>query len=141
MTVFSDIIKQHYAWCRSAAERTKRLPSEYSLRLAVTLFSKHEDYGIPDVFIAEDTPKDLADAITTARCLSPRIRKLEAWITNKIVLQPWLSPKTVEVRLRIATNMLNSLKIDKRLAMEMHYGFVTNIKGLFLDLLNEELPF
>lgn len=141
MTVFSDIIKQHYAWCRSAAERTKRLPSEYSLRTAVTLFSKHEDYGIPDVFIAEDTPKDLADAITTARCLSPRIRKLEAWITNNIVLQPSLSPQTVEVRLRIATNMLNSMEIDKRIAMEMHYGFVTNIKGLFLDLLNEELPF
>lgn len=141
MTVFSDIIKRDYAWCRSAAERTKRLPSEYSLRTAVTLYGEHEDYGIPDVFIAEDTPEDLADAIMTARCLSPRIRKVEAWITNKIVLQPSLSPKTVEVRLRIATNMLNSLDIDKRLAMEMHYGFVTNIKGLFLDLLNEELPF
>ena len=141
MTVFSDIIKQQYAWCRSAAERTKRLPSEYSLRTALTLYGEHEDYGIPDVFIAEDTPKDLADAIMTARCLSPRIRKVEAWITNNIVLQPSLSPKTVEVRLRIATNMLNSMEIDKRLAMEMHYGFVTNIKGLFLDLLNEELPF
>lgn len=141
MTVFSDIIKQRYAWCRSAAERTKHLPSEYSLRLALTETSKHTDYGEPHVFIAEDTPKDLADAILTARCLSPRIRKVEAWITNKIVLQPSLSPKTVEVRLRIATNMLNSLDIDKRLATEMHYGFVTNIKGLFLDLLNEELPF
>lgn len=140
MTVFSDIIKQKYALYRSAVERTKRLPSEYSLRLALTELPKHTDYGILNVFIAEDTPKDLADAIITARCLSPRIRKLEAWIDNKILI-PTISPQTVQVRLRIATNMLNSMEIDKRLAMEMHYGFVTNIKGLFLDLLNEELPF
>lgn len=68
------------------------------------------------------------------------------WINLKILAQlKTLESKTLEVRIRIATSMLNSAIQNNNLkpiwGIIMHDNFVKNLKELYFDLQIDELPF
>jgi hypothetical protein len=68
------------------------------------------------------------------------------WINKNILMQiDALESKTLEVRLRIATSMLNKVinekKINKLVGVVIHDNFVKNLKRLYFDLSIDELPF
>lgn len=74
------------------------------------------------------------------------IQTLIYWI-NKNILIPLdtLESKTLGVRLRIATAMLNKViksnDINALVGVVIHDNFVTNLKQLWFDLQTDELPF
>ena len=68
------------------------------------------------------------------------------WINKSILTQlNTLESKTLEVRLRIATSMLNKAiqnnNIKPIVGIIMHDNFVKNLKELYFDLQTDELPF
>jgi hypothetical protein len=74
-------------------------------------------------------------------------RKVIQWINKKITLEisKEIDYRTIDVRLRIATNMLNKLvyesKLDSHINIKVHQNLVTNVKNE-LGLINtEDLPF
>ena len=74
------------------------------------------------------------------------LRTVEYWITNNIfVVLNGLRPKTLDVRIRIATSMMNKLvnegKLDANLSILFHKGFVENLRKVWYDLQAESLPF
>lgn len=74
------------------------------------------------------------------------LRTVEYWITKNIfIVLNDLRQKTYDVRIRIATSMINKLvnegKLDRKLAILFHQGFVENLKKVWYDLQMESLPF
>ena len=74
------------------------------------------------------------------------LRAVEHWITNSIfIVLNDLRPKTMGVRVRIATSMINRLvnegKLNHELAILFHQGFVENLQKVKYDLQMESLPF
>ena len=68
------------------------------------------------------------------------------WINKNILVQlDTLESKTLEVRLRIATAMLNKAidtnNINRLIGVVIHDNFVKNLKQLYFDLNVDELPF
>lgn len=68
------------------------------------------------------------------------------WINKNILIQlDTLESKTLEVRLRIATSMLNKViqqqNINNLVGIIIHDNFVKNIKELYYDLNTDQLPF
>jgi len=71
---------------------------------------------------------------------------VEYWIINSIfIVLNDLRPKTMGVRVRIATSMINRLvnegKLNRELAILFHQGFVENLQKVKYDLQMESLPF
>lgn len=74
------------------------------------------------------------------------LQNIIKWINKNILTQlDTLESKTLEVRLRIATSMLNKAvydnDINKLVGVVIHDNFVKNLKGLYFDLKIDELPF
>jgi hypothetical protein len=69
-------------------------------------------------------------------------RKLVNWVNKKITLEIGKADyRTIDVRLRIATGMLNNLNLPKNLNVKIHRQLVFNVRKE-LGLLNtEDLPF
>ena len=68
------------------------------------------------------------------------------WINKSILTQlDILESKTLEVRLRIATSMLNKViqenNINKLVGVIIHDNFTKNLRQLYFDLKMDELPF
>lgn len=68
------------------------------------------------------------------------------WINRNILIQlDTLESKTLRVRFRIASGMLNKAinnnNIDPKIGVVIHDNFVNNLKELYFDLNSDELPF
>lgn len=64
------------------------------------------------------------------------------WVNNKILKEiDKIKDSTMDVRLRIATAMLNKIPMNQLTSIIMHDNFVKNIRDLKRDLMLEELPF
>ena len=75
-----------------------------------------------------------------------KVRTVEYWITSNIfILLNDLHPKTLDVRIRIATSMMNKLvnegKLNREMSILFHQGFVENLYKVKYDLQMESLPF
>lgn len=69
-------------------------------------------------------------------------RKLVNWVNNKITLEIGKADyRTIDVRLRIATGMLNKLSLPKNLNIKIHRQLVTNVRREMSLLNTEDLPF
>lgn len=75
--------------------------------------------------------------------LNRDLRELNVWINKNIVLQFGnMSEKTFDVRMRIATSMLNkcqSINDDKK--REVHEHLIKRMTIEFYSVVNESLPF
>lgn len=77
---------------------------------------------------------------------SKELQDLLRWVNKKIVLNLDISDyRTIGVRMRIATGMLNKLEkeglISKKLSIRIHNNFVTTINGELRGINTEDLPF
>jgi len=79
-----------------------------------------------------------------------RTLKLLTWINNKILFElPKIKSNTnnkwIGVRVKIATNMLNSLEIDgilpKDVCIMYHERLVKNVRQIVGNIYTEDLPF
>lgn len=82
--------------------------------------------------------------------LKPEVQKWLKWINNKILYE---LPKAktakntqwVGVRIRIATNMLNTIEqngiLNKEICLMYHERLTSNVRKILGDLYTEDLPF
>ena len=75
-----------------------------------------------------------------------RLHDIIVWINKKITLEIGkLDYRAIDVRLRIATNMLNKLVnegfLSRDLNMRIHYMLVTNVRQEMSAINVEDLPF
>jgi hypothetical protein len=82
------------------------------------------------------------DYITYEIWSNPELAKIVQWVNKKITLELGkLDYRAINVRLRIATGMLNKLDLPKKLHMDIHFYLSHNV-GRELSLINtEDLPF
>ena len=74
------------------------------------------------------------------------LHNILVWVNKKIVLLLGLADyRTIGVRMRIATGLLNKLVYDGRLSVKLsnkiHRNFVTTINGELSEINTEDLPF
>ena len=74
------------------------------------------------------------------------LHNILVWVNKKIVLLLGLADyRTIGVRMRIATGLLNKLVYDGRLSAKLsskiHHNFVTTINGELSAINTEDLPF
>lgn len=73
---------------------------------------------------------------------NPALRAIVRWINQKIVLELGVAKyQTINVRLRIATGMINNLNLSKNLAINIHSHLVKNIQREMGLINTEDLPF
>lgn len=75
-----------------------------------------------------------------------RLHDVLVWVNKKITLTLGIADyRTIGVRMRIATGMLNKLMyegiISEKLNTKIHDNFVTTINGEFSAIETEDLPF
>lgn len=68
------------------------------------------------------------------------------WVNRKIILTLGIADyRTIGVRMRIATGMLNKIvsegKLSRKLAFDIHQNFVTTLNGEVSAISTEDLPF
>lgn len=78
--------------------------------------------------------------------LKPRAMYWLMWINKKILYElPGMDYRTVGVRLRIATSMLNGLEqanvLSKEICIKYHERLISNVNRLVCLLQAEDLPF
>lgn len=72
----------------------------------------------------------------------PQLRKLIEWINYNIVRTIDIDNlKTINVKLRIATGMLNKIDLDQISKIEIHSNLTRNIHTEYYAILESELPF
>lgn len=76
----------------------------------------------------------------------PRVHDILVWINKKIVLElGQLDYRAIDVRIRIATNMLNKLEregyISKNFNIDVHDRFIMNVRREISAINTEDLPF
>lgn len=79
-------------------------------------------------------------------CINPDLRQIVEWVNKKLVLQLGIIDyRTIGVRLRIATGMINKLVHEKRLSektgMLIHFSLVSNLNREISAINTQDLPF
>lgn len=79
-------------------------------------------------------------------CINPDLRRIVRWVNEKIVLTLGIADyRTIGVRLRIATGMLNKLvhegKMPKGIGILTHQALVTNLNDEISAINTQDLPF
>lgn len=79
-------------------------------------------------------------------CINPDLRRIVKWVNKKLVLQLGIIDyRTIGVRLRIATGMINKLVHEKRLSektgMLIHFSLVSNLNREISAINTQDLPF
>lgn len=75
---------------------------------------------------------------------NPRLREIGKWIMKKIIFDTHADTRTVGVRLRIATGMLNKIPMysdSKSLKIILQYNFVHNVQSIIQQKFAYDLPF
>lgn len=153
-SAFSTKLLEAYRLIMCAKTRSKFLLTEVDL--AQTLQELCMKYGIkerPYVMMGPSMNSEelsqLDFEILYKICTNSKLRKLLNWINTNIVeyyiINGESSLKTVNVRVRIATGMLNNLFMDEVigewLARLIHENFTENLQQLQTDIRNDGLPF
>jgi hypothetical protein len=79
-------------------------------------------------------------------CINPDLRRIVKWVNKKLVLQLGIIDyRTIGVRLRIATGMINKLVHEKKLSektgMLIHFSLVSNLNREISAINTQDLPF
>ena len=153
-SAFSTSLLETYRLIMCAKTRSKfPLPEE---PITQTLQKLCTTYGLknsPEVMLGSSMISDelsqIEHEISYKIATSPALRKLLGWI-NKNIIEYYImngesSLKTVNVRVRIATGMLNNLFMDEVISEWMarliHENFTENLQQLQADIRNDGLPF
>lgn len=94
----------------------------------------------PKVFLSGIEEEDF-DVIYTI-CTNKDLRNLLNWVNKSIVLNLGIIDyRTIDVRLRIFTGMLNKIQIQKDISIKIHQNVTSNVKREMSDIVTEDLPF
>ena len=86
------------------------------------------------------------DEVIYEICINPHLRTIVRWVNKKIVLLLGIAEyRTIGVRLRIATGMINKLVHEKKLSIEkaqlIHDSLVFNLNREISAINTQDLPF
>lgn len=94
----------------------------------------------PKVFLSGIEEEDF-DVIYTI-CTNKDLRNLLNWVNKSIVLNLGIIDyRTLGVRLRIFTGMLNKIQIQKDISIKIHQNVTSNVNREMSDIVTEDLPF
>lgn len=94
----------------------------------------------PNVFLSGIEEEDF-DVIYTI-CTNKDLRNLLNWVNKSIVLNIGIIDyRTIGVRLRIFTGMLNKIQIQKDINIKIHQNVISNVNREMSDIATEDLPF
>lgn len=86
----------------------------------------------------------LDDECLYEHCCNPRLREIGKWIMKKIIFDTHAGTRTIGVRMRIATGMLNKIPLhsnSKDLRIILQYNFVQNVQSIIRQRFAYDLPF
>ena len=136
--VFSNILKQRYVLINKA--QNNRDFSEIKVKEAISFMSQTKSI-VPQIMISgEDV--DIDDDILYEYCTNEGLRTVVSWINENILFPIEKDSRvTTQVKLRIATGMLNKLNLSSSLSVWIHQNVSKNILEVGSDVLTEDLPF
>lgn len=120
-----------------------------TLNDAFDIFEERKDcHFLPELLMSLHPEDEIADKkIFNRVCANYKLRKIEKWITENILLQlkkDW-KIKTQSVKIRIVSSMLTKLENENSITHEENIyifnNIVNNMRDLRNDLLDETLPF
>ena len=145
MSVFSKILERE-ALIESARLR-KNVPTQSKTAKEAHNIAKQIkvwDYGVPNWLILDYHENRIGDDFDMRYLFSTNV-ELRRWILCvwKRIFVPLdsISYYTTEVRIRIATSMLNKLQIPKSINIKIHANLVENLHYCHYALTTEDLPF
>ena len=110
-----------------------------------SIYNQGAEYllGNVEMFAQHDEAED--DVIYEI-CINPDLRRIVKWVNKKLVLQLGIIDyRTIGVRLRIATGMINKLVHEKKLSektgMLIHFSLVSNLNREISAINTQDLPF
>ena len=110
-----------------------------------SIYNQGAEYllGNVEMFAQHDETED--DVIYEI-CINPDLRRIVKWVNKKLVLQLGIIDyRTIGVRLRIATGMINKLVHEKKLSektgMLIHFSLVSNLNREISAISTQDLPF
>lgn len=110
-----------------------------------SIYNQGAEYllGNVEMFAQHDETED--DVIYEI-CINPDLRRIVKWVNKKLVLQLGIIDyRTIGVRLRIATGMINKLVHEKKLSektgMLIHFSLVSNLNREISAINTQDLPF
>lgn len=126
---FRDIVEGSSLGYRSLADTIDVLKDKLTYTTAVFTVNSN---------VLENEAEDAIELIHSNR----ELKNVILWINKKILKEiKNISLATLDVRLRIATGMLNKVDIKPIVSVIMHDNFVRNLRALYFDLKMEDLPF
>ena len=145
MSVFSKILERE-ALIESARLR-KNVPTQSRTAKEthkIAIKRKVWDYDIPDWLILDYHENRIGDDFDMRYLFSTNVelRRWMLWVWKRIFAPlDNISYYTMEVRIRIATSMLNKLQIPKSINIKIHANLVENLHYCHYALMTEDLPF
>lgn len=148
ISMFSQIIREHWILKYKAKNRCKDVPAEIIPEHVEDMI----DGRYPQILYCHviSTLSHVAEEAEYLVCTNKEVRRLVDWICDNIINNITKDDrKTFNVKLRIAVGMLNNLEkddiIDKELSLFYYDNMITNCNDLWLDYAFDgninELPF
>lgn len=148
MDMFSVFSNKLINWYKQGTKRQNpKLAEAYAEYVKLwTSHKYHRSMFYIQLMIPDFVEPNKSQEMSMEWASNDALRTVEYWITNNIfVILNDLHPKTLGVRIRIATGMMNKLvnegKLSRELAILFHEGFVENLGKVGYDLNVEQLPF
>lgn len=95
----------------------------------------------PHIFCRGDY---LDDECLYEYCCNSHLRGIGEWLMKKVIFDTHAGTKTIGVRLRIATGMLNKIPLHSNsgtLKIALQYNFVQNVQSVIRQRFAYDLPF
>lgn len=135
-SVFSQQLIEHWCNVYKAQHRCKDVPTEITPSVKEILMEKPS--MIPCVMYCNviSTLDYIAEEATYTYCTKSEVRKVGEWIHKNLVIEMpnMKNRKTVDVKLRIAVDMLNKLEYNGIITKDINLFYFHNIVTNLLDL-------
>lgn len=150
-SVFSQVLREHWALIYKAKHRCKDVPTEI-IPEPYDILKDYPNRGYPQFMYCHviSTLDYIAEEASYVYCTNSRVREVYKWVEKNIIYRViWDNWKTLSVKVRIAVDMLNKLEnegvISKELNLFYFDNIVANSRELYLDTMfsnpDDDLPF
>lgn len=143
-SVFSKYLIARHMLILQAKYRCKQKEEDFDVESALTTFNK----DCPGVFTESLILANqvMREEISYKIATTSKLRNVLHWVNKNIVMKAHSdSPYTLDVRVRIATSMLNKLVeegvISKDMNLVIHQNMVSNVSDMKWSLQVDDLPF
>lgn len=116
----------------------------FGLKESIVYLRDKPHVNIPYIIVPQIVSETDEAELLYIYATSVELRNIIKWIVTNILFEiNRIDTKTLFVKNRIATSMLNKLegKIDKDWLLVIHLAFIDNLLKVYSDCINEDLPF